>query len=59
MIVATRVELSLPNRKFRAEVRFISILWAEAGTSDNRIGCSEKKFRISPRQIIFDLLAGT
>ena len=58
MIVATRVELSLPTRKFRAEVRYISILRPEAGTFANRIACSDQKFRICLRQIIFHLLAG-
>jgi hypothetical protein len=58
MIVATIVELSLPTRKFRAEARYISILRPEAETFSHRIACPDRKFRISPRHIIYNLLAG-
>jgi len=58
MIVADSVEFSLPTRRFQASARYISILWQEAETFPNRIACSDRKFRISPRHIIFNLLAG-
>jgi len=57
MIVATIVELRPPTRKCLAEARYISILRPEDETFPNRIACPNRKFRISPRHIIYNHLA--
>ena len=58
MIVSTSVELSRPTRKFWASVRYISSLRPEVETIPRRIAFSDRKLRISPRQVIFNHLAG-
>jgi hypothetical protein len=58
MIVATRVEFSLQTRKFRASAKYMSIVQLQAETLPNTIACLDRKFRIAPRHIIFNLLGG-
>jgi hypothetical protein len=50
--------IRLPPRKFRSFARTLTILRLEVETFHRRIASSDRKFRMSTRQEIYNIVAG-